>query len=119
MPADDSPALIVARYLKSNNYEATLDAFLLEANLPPDAGSIPSKNALTLEKILQEKKLYDLSLFRMDFPRALCTHPPGPPAAFKHPACLCRGAHYGYRTVKALCACDDCGSEAAYFGCNE
>ncbi len=39
----------------------TLTSFLCEAGLPPDAGSI-SKGSLTIEKILEEKKLFDLSV---------------------------------------------------------
>ncbi|KAI9663946.1 MAG: hypothetical protein M1821_007437 [Bathelium mastoideum] len=39
----------------------TLKAFLDEANLPPDTGSV-SKGDLTLETVLQEKKVFDLSL---------------------------------------------------------
>ena len=83
MPASDSPAIIVARFLKSNNYELvsdlsqtsphlevcrvtdigmqTLDAFIQEAGLPPDAGSV-EKGDLTIETILEEKKIYDLSV---------------------------------------------------------
>ena len=38
----------------------TLDAFLREANLPPDTGAA-SKNVITIEQVLSEKKTYDLS----------------------------------------------------------
>ncbi|MCJ1479043.1 hypothetical protein MMC13_007727 [Lambiella insularis] len=61
MPATDSPAVIVARFLKANHYDKTLDAFILEAGLEPDAGSI-EKGDLTIEKILEEKKVFDLSV---------------------------------------------------------
>ncbi|KAF2399646.1 hypothetical protein EJ06DRAFT_61068 [Trichodelitschia bisporula] len=77
MPPIDSPAIIVARYLRSNGYEEvsrafldethgltsgqTLDAFLKESGLPPDAGSV-SPGDLTLEQVLREKMMYDLTL---------------------------------------------------------
>ncbi|KAK5153023.1 hypothetical protein LTR04_006291 [Oleoguttula sp. CCFEE 6159] len=61
MPATDSPAIIVARFLKANNYIETLEIFLKEAGLPLDAGSA-SKGDLTIEKILEEKKTFDLSV---------------------------------------------------------
>ncbi|TKA71511.1 hypothetical protein B0A49_06877 [Cryomyces minteri] len=61
MPATDSPAIIVARFLKANNYIETLEIFLREAGLPLDAGSA-SKGDLTIEKILEEKKTFDVSV---------------------------------------------------------
>ncbi|KAI9678869.1 MAG: hypothetical protein M1817_005929 [Caeruleum heppii] len=61
MPSTDSPAILVARFLQANNYHDTLTAFLAEAGLPPDAGSA-TPGALTLERVLEEKKLFDLSL---------------------------------------------------------
>ncbi|MCJ1482107.1 hypothetical protein MMC06_002269 [Schaereria dolodes] len=61
MPATDSPAIIVARFLKANHYNDTLDALLREAGLPQDAGTI-QKGDLTLEKILEEKKVFDVSV---------------------------------------------------------
>lgn len=39
----------------------TLDAFLREAGLPPDAGNT-QKGDITVEKILEEKKVFDLSV---------------------------------------------------------
>ncbi|KAK3674833.1 hypothetical protein LTR78_005177 [Recurvomyces mirabilis] len=60
MPATDSPAIIVARFLKSSNYDETYDAFIAEAGLPPDAGMV-EKGDLTLEVLLEEKKTFDLS----------------------------------------------------------
>ncbi|KAK5729114.1 hypothetical protein LTR15_002255 [Elasticomyces elasticus] len=60
MPATDSPALIVARFLKSSNYTETYDAFIAEAGLPADAGMV-SKGDLTIEQLLEEKKTFDLS----------------------------------------------------------
>ena len=35
--------------------------FLNEAGLPPDTGSV-SKDSLTIEKILEEKRVFDLSV---------------------------------------------------------
>ncbi|KAG6995416.1 hypothetical protein G7Y79_00045g080870 [Physcia stellaris] len=61
MPAADSPAIIVARFLKANHYNDTLDTFIAEAGLPPHAGTV-EKGDLTIEKILEEKKIFDLSL---------------------------------------------------------
>ncbi|KAK0892298.1 hypothetical protein LTR91_004771 [Friedmanniomyces endolithicus] len=60
MPATDSPAIIVARFLKTSNYTETYDAFIAEAGLPSDAGSV-SKGDLTIEQLLEEKKTFDLS----------------------------------------------------------
>lgn len=39
----------------------TLDAFLQEAGLPSDAGTA-SRNSFTIEKLLDEKKTFDLSV---------------------------------------------------------
>ncbi|KAL9070612.1 MAG: hypothetical protein Q9161_004783 [Pseudevernia consocians] len=61
MPAPDSPPIIVARFLQANNYNDTLLAFITEAGLSPDAGTI-EKGDLTIEKILEEKKVFDLNL---------------------------------------------------------
>ena len=83
MPAQESPSIVVARFLKANNYNEvresteflrqarrpthrktlgqTLSVFLTEAGLPPDAGTL-EKGDLTIEKILEEKKVFDLTL---------------------------------------------------------
>ncbi|KAF2770296.1 WD40 repeat-like protein [Teratosphaeria nubilosa] len=61
MPASDSPSIIVARFLKANNYTESYDAFVSEAGLPSDAGSV-AKDDLTLETLLEEKRMYDLSV---------------------------------------------------------
>ncbi|KAL9125489.1 MAG: hypothetical protein Q9217_005318 [Psora testacea] len=61
MPAADAPAIIVARFLKANQYDETFDAFIKEAGLPPDAGTT-EKGDLTIEKILEEKKVFDVNL---------------------------------------------------------
>ncbi|KAF1991877.1 hypothetical protein K402DRAFT_409410 [Aulographum hederae CBS 113979] len=58
----DSPAILVARFLRTNNYTETLAAFVKEAGLPPDAGANPTKDDITIEKVLEEKKVFDLSL---------------------------------------------------------
>ncbi|WPG98662.1 Hypothetical protein R9X50_00145500 [Acrodontium crateriforme] len=60
MPPKDSTALIVARFLKSNNYNESYDAFIAEAGLPSDAGTV-AKGDLILETLLEEKKAFDLS----------------------------------------------------------
>ncbi|KAI4283956.1 MAG: hypothetical protein L6R38_001791 [Xanthoria sp. 2 TBL-2021] len=62
MPAADSPAILCARFLKANNYNETLQAFLAEAGLPSDAGSVNNPGDLTIEKVLEEKRVFDLSL---------------------------------------------------------
>ncbi|KAL8765796.1 MAG: hypothetical protein Q9209_007235 [Squamulea sp. 1 TL-2023] len=61
MPAIDSPGILCARFLRANNYSDTLQAFLTEAGLPTDAGSI-NPGDLTIEKVLEEKKVFDLTL---------------------------------------------------------
>ncbi|KAI5371162.1 Putative WD40/YVTN repeat-like-containing domain superfamily [Septoria linicola] len=61
MPSTDSPALIVARYLKSNNYTETYDAFVAEAGLSHDAGNV-TKGDLDLETLLDEKKNFDIAV---------------------------------------------------------
>ncbi|KIW23084.1 uncharacterized protein PV07_11311 [Cladophialophora immunda] len=61
MPATDSPPVIVARFLKANHYNKTLEAFLAEAGLPEEA-AITNPGDWTIEKILEEKKQYDSSL---------------------------------------------------------
>ncbi|KAF2665294.1 hypothetical protein BT63DRAFT_428267 [Microthyrium microscopicum] len=51
---------LVARFLRFHGYNKTLDAFLNEANLPADAGEHLGPE-WTVEKVLSEKKLYDLT----------------------------------------------------------
>ena len=58
---------LVARFLRSNNYTHTLDAFIREAGLPADVGQITAKddsdeNSWTIEKVLEGKKVYDKSI---------------------------------------------------------
>ncbi|KAL7269612.1 hypothetical protein RUND412_007715 [Rhizina undulata] len=60
MPAPDSPTLLVARFLKSNGYDKTLSAFLLETGLDQSALDADT-SGLTIEKVLEEKKLFDIS----------------------------------------------------------
>lgn len=70
-------SILVARFLRSNNYHETLDTFIREAGLPSDAGLFgQSRNAdglaqstntadigqWTLEGIIQEKKRFDQTL---------------------------------------------------------
>ncbi|KAF2483891.1 WD40-repeat-containing domain protein [Neohortaea acidophila] len=61
MPPADSSALIVARFLKSNHYTNSYDAFINEAGLPASAGDV-GKGDLTLETLLEEKKTFDVSV---------------------------------------------------------
>ena len=80
MPADDSPAILVAKYLRSSGYKKvqhplpylcspkannvfsikTLSAFLEESGILES--QISSSSDLTIEKVLEEKRLYDLSV---------------------------------------------------------
>ncbi|KAL6715717.1 hypothetical protein ACLMJK_006678 [Lecanora helva] len=57
----ESPLIVVARFLEANNYNETLSVFLWEAGLPSNAGTI-LQGDVTLEKILEEKRVFDLSL---------------------------------------------------------
>lgn len=61
MSTNYNPALMVARFLKANQYNNTLAAFLVEAGLPEDAGNA-TKDDLTIEKVLQEKSIFDITL---------------------------------------------------------
>ncbi|KAJ9618614.1 uncharacterized protein PV06_00768 [Exophiala oligosperma] len=61
MPATDSAAIVVARFLRANHYNETLKAFLAESGLPEEA-AITKKGDWTIEKILEEKRQYDSSL---------------------------------------------------------
>ncbi|RPB04783.1 WD40 repeat-like protein [Choiromyces venosus 120613-1] len=62
MPALDSSALLVARFLKSNGYEKSLKTFLEEANLDEKSLDPGPGGGLTIEKVLDEKRQFDLSL---------------------------------------------------------
>lgn len=63
-------SIIVARFLRSNNYNETLHTFIREAGLPCDAGVVNRNKAdeangidkWTLEGIIQEKKKFDQTL---------------------------------------------------------
>lgn len=60
-------SILVARFLRSNNYSETLDTFIREAGLPPSIYLDKSTEAdsvaqWTLEGIIQEKKKFDRSL---------------------------------------------------------
>ncbi|KAF2093662.1 hypothetical protein NA57DRAFT_48005 [Rhizodiscina lignyota] len=56
----DDEKILIAQFLRANDYAETLKSFLSEAGLPPDAGTT-SKDGLTLEKLLQEKRAFDIS----------------------------------------------------------
>ncbi|KAF2155950.1 hypothetical protein K461DRAFT_221451 [Myriangium duriaei CBS 260.36] len=55
----DSPAELIARFLRANDYTETLEAFIREAALPDSVGT--STGPLTLETLLEEKRTFDLS----------------------------------------------------------
>ncbi|KAF3087119.1 hypothetical protein TWF569_001588 [Orbilia oligospora] len=61
MPAGDSPDVLVARFLRANNYHETFQAFIRETNLTADSITNHPTD-LTIEQILEEKKLYDLAV---------------------------------------------------------
>ncbi|KAL9601118.1 MAG: hypothetical protein Q9219_002717 [cf. Caloplaca sp. 3 TL-2023] len=61
MPVTDSPEFICARFLRANNYHETLQTFLAEAGLPAHAGAT-NPGDLTIEKVLEEKRMFDLNL---------------------------------------------------------
>ncbi|RMZ78092.1 hypothetical protein DV737_g4025, partial [Chaetothyriales sp. CBS 132003] len=60
MPLTDSPAVVVARFLKANNYPQTLEVFLQEAGLSESSITL-NANDWTIEKILEEKRRLDAS----------------------------------------------------------
>ncbi|KAF7588018.1 hypothetical protein BBP40_006424 [Aspergillus hancockii] len=71
MPPPTSQSLslastLVARFLRTNNYVETLDAFIREAGLPANAGQVKGKgndeNNWTIEGVLEEKKTFDQTL---------------------------------------------------------
>ncbi|KAK9451721.1 WD40-repeat-containing domain protein [Limtongia smithiae] len=59
MPSRDNIHVIVARYLRDNGFEQTLQAFKEELGLEDDM--IPSDHSMTLESIIEQKRLYDLA----------------------------------------------------------
>ena len=61
---DALASALVARFLRANNYTDTLQAFIREAGLPPDAGqaSGDDTNNWTIQKLVEEKKTFDHSI---------------------------------------------------------
>ncbi|KAI9866386.1 MAG: hypothetical protein M1813_001508 [Trichoglossum hirsutum] len=59
MPASDSPAVLVARFLKDNGYRETLPVFLAESGVPLDVVERPG--GFTIEDVLEERKLFELA----------------------------------------------------------
>lgn len=59
-----SPSFLVARYLRSNDYNQSLETFIREAGLPKDAGSATGdeSDSWTIEQTLTEKSAFDKSL---------------------------------------------------------
>jgi hypothetical protein len=63
-------SILVARFLRSNNYHDTLETFIREAALPSDAGVVNLNKSdetngvdkWTLESIIGEKKKFDQTL---------------------------------------------------------
>lgn len=55
---------LVVRFLRTNNYTDTLQAFLREAGLPSDVGqtSGDDTNNWTIQSLLEEKKAFDHSV---------------------------------------------------------
>lgn len=54
---------IVARFLRTNAYTETLQAFIREAGLAPDVGQVSGDDThnLTIQSLLEEKQAYDHS----------------------------------------------------------
>lgn len=61
---DALASALVARFLRTNAYTETLQAFIREAGLPPDAGqaSGDDTNNWTIQKLVEEKKAFDHSV---------------------------------------------------------
>lgn len=61
---DALTSALVARYLRTNNYSETLQAFLREAELPPDVGQTSGEdtNTWTIQSLLEEKRAFDHSV---------------------------------------------------------
>ncbi|KAK9456978.1 WD40-repeat-containing domain protein [Dipodascopsis uninucleata] len=59
MPSRDNVHVLVARYLRDNGYGSTLDVFKNELGLDDDM--IPSDHSMTLESIIEQKKMFDLA----------------------------------------------------------
>jgi hypothetical protein len=58
---DALASAIVARFLRTYYYTETLQAFIREANLPPDVGQASGDDThnLTIQSLLEEKKTFD------------------------------------------------------------
>jgi hypothetical protein len=59
-----SASTLIARFLRSNGFTDTLDAFIREGGLPPDVGLGSSDgddddDEWTIEGVIQEKKTFD------------------------------------------------------------
>lgn len=60
-------SILVARFLRTNNYTQTLRAFIQEAGLPADAGHVGLKkdndsSSWTIEGVIEEKRVFDQSI---------------------------------------------------------
>jgi hypothetical protein len=60
---DGLASAIVARFLRTNAYTETLQAFIREAGLAPDVGQVSGDDThnLTIQSLLEEKKAFDHS----------------------------------------------------------
>lgn len=60
---DALASALVARFLRTNNYSDTLQAFIREAGLPSDVGqsSGDDTNHWSIQSLLEEKKTFDHS----------------------------------------------------------
>lgn len=58
---DALASAIVARFLRTYSYTETLQAFIREADLPPDVGQASGDDThnLTIQSLLEEKKTFD------------------------------------------------------------
>lgn len=60
---DALTSALVARFLRSNNYSESLQAFIREADLPVDVGQTSGDNTnnWTIQGLLEEKRAFDHS----------------------------------------------------------
>ena len=61
---DELSSALVARFLRTNNYEETLRAFIREAGLPADVGQTSGDDTdnWTIQTLLEEKRAFDHSI---------------------------------------------------------
>lgn len=60
---DALTSALVARFLRTNDFSETLQAFIREASLPPDVGQTSGDDTInwTIQSLLEEKRAFDHS----------------------------------------------------------